>query len=1138
MKFLKIGLPIIAVVIAILSITVAILHTTKVHIAPLKVGFLFSEEPIENIAQFLEQPLIYNMDFIRLDTDDNPDLSVFDLIIVDASVTNSSDFYETATDLLNYVNGGGRIAVTGRGARVIEILKPEAAFFEPYIANQRIFVPEDNAQFGRIGQIFTDYMHHFVRFQRFIDYRDKQVGKTISLTPYITPIIYTQDQSAAVAVLIPLGRGEVYFFGGLLPDNLFTTSFDFIPLEGEASYFINTTAAAEHLLWNELASIVSGEVLGFSMWRVFGSHGRPTMLHQSHSEVLGGLDRGYMENWAEIAQRHGQIASFSLAYGLFDWNYWYESFGYAFGNPDGSFQNDRTTNFYSWGAHIVHDGRWLNLAQAERLMSFAATPEESTRSFPATVDFTGDGVKDLISGSSDGYFHLFQTTQLQPRWLVERVGVLTDSDGNPLSVGAFSAPTFHINEMGGGFMESVGFMVSGSYEGNLYIWDWYGGLTFGNDPVIIRAPVGETLSAPDIVDFNGDGVLDIVVGFASGNIYLFDGALEFEPRKLLDSGHANAAPRAIDLTGDGSYDLIVGTHLGDIWKYHNNNGVFEFAGALQEREGAGAMNFRNPAGINSGNNITPLLVDLDGDGVLDLLWGLLEYGRFAVAIDDEFFPYRDELIQTIRTLDEMFVPVILHSFTHAYRSIEDERAVLETELRAMENIGINMPTGVNQHTFRTSNLSHGQTINLQAEMGLLWNSGFRPSNSPAPPSQSTEYSMITPFYFEAENGNRMLMFNANFLHDRFKSSIRFDLPMIIYRHTWRMALYNHSGLEDFVFQTRRIQETAMYNFVCERQMFTSIAAAKATDVRVYARMSDLVLDFLRQSVGIPKRLDRFLVSEHVDTTAPLFEEAFADSVGVRIVLGNTPHPLLHTDSPVHWANENGFYLTLAGSESRGTHIWTRSHHMRSRLHLTAVNLPAEITNNNGEITVEFLEDGLQQIFVFSLYAFDFEGEGFELRRVSDRISRLTKTGERGTVRISEQGRTAWEPMRVERIIRVRFEGVNINFENQEPAMIDGMTFIPVREVFETLGFAVNWDEQSQAITISNDEYVVEIVVGAESFKANGTVLELEAPAQRIGESTMLPLRNVLESIGFTMYRDFIRQVVFIIPLDVDNDDES
>jgi hypothetical protein len=719
------------------------------------------------------------------------------------------------------------------------------------------------------------------------------------------------------------------------------------------------------------------------------------MAYQNHAEVLSALGRGHMEIWAEMAQRHGHIASFAIALGQYEWFARYESFGYALGNSDGSFQNDRTNNFYAWGTHIVHRGRWLNLARSDSRISYFIDPPEATRSFPSVIDFNGDGIPDLISGSSDGYFHVFEGIIMvgspYPRWSVEYIGKLTGQNGQPLSVGAFSAPTIYA------VTENRGKMVSGSYDGSIYIWDWYGGLQFGGEPLIIQPPVGKSLSAPDVVDWNGDGILDIIVGFECGAIYLYNGADGYTPQRLLDTGERNAAPRAIDINGDGSLELIVGTHNGDILRYINDNGTFVFDGSLKERENAGAVNFKNTDGINSGNNITPLFVDLNGDGYLDLVWGLLEYGDFSISIADEMFPYRAELMSTLEALDGMFVPVILHSYTHSFMSAEDEEALLLAEIAALDTYGIDTPTGVNQHTWWTSNESYGQTVYLQAEMGFLWNSGFRPGGSPVNPSSRAEYGMITPFYLYAENGNRMLLYNANYLGDRFWAPARYGLPITIYGHTWSDALYNHQALENYVLRTRDVQESIMYNFVTEPQLSKSIAAAMAVDVRVYMRPVDRIADFLRQATGRVPRMDRYLVIRYKDRGAPLFDERYAESVGIKVDLGDRGRRFPDTDSAVRFSSGEAFYMSLAGGGRRGTRIWTRHEDVNPEIYVMAINLPAHVVNKNGEITVNFLEDGLQQLFLYSKYPIDIYGDGFEVQAINEHIYRVGKTGARSTV---------------------------------------------------------------------------------------------------------------------------------------------
>ena len=519
-------------------------------------------------------------------------------------------------------------------------------------------------------------------------------------------------------------------------------------------------------------------------------------------------------------------------------------------------------------------------------------------------------------------------------------------------------------------------------------WTWYGGLNFSDQPRIINPPQGERLSAPDILSNS-----DIIVGFESGNIYIFDGSYSL----ILATGERFVVPRAVDLTGDGIYDLIVGTQDGSILRYINDNNNFIFDGWLLEREDAGPINHKGLPGINSGNNITPLLVDLNGDGILDLVWGLLESGEFAVALSDEFFPYINELLDDIYQMEQMFVPILLHSHTHIFAYAEDEILKLQAEIAALQALGIDTPRGINQHTWQISWQSPGQTLFIQKDLGFLWNFGFRPSNSPVNPAYNTEYGLIVPFYLFGDN-SRMLLFTGNFLYgnDLFASQARYGLPVTIYRHIGYDAIRNPAALYNFLETIRTAQERHMFNFVNEVQMAYSIAAAMNTDIRVYAYIKDYIADFISRRVGAPQRLRRSLVVDYGDLSIPLFCEYFAGSIGARVNFSSNVYSYLHTNSYVLFNRNRDFYISLTGNE---VEIW--SENIPQTSHIIAINLPANISEEDNIITIEFLNDGLQQVFIYSAEEIIFDGEGFEIRHVRDNIYRITKTGFRGVLKIQK-----------------------------------------------------------------------------------------------------------------------------------------
>jgi endo-1,4-beta-xylanase len=85
----------------------------------------------------------------------------------------------------------------------------------------------------------------------------------------------------------------------------------------------------------------------------------------------------------------------------------------------------------------------------------------------------------------------------------------------------------------------------------------------------------------------------------------------------------------------------------------------------------------------------------------------------------------------------------------------------------------------------------------------------------------------------------------------------------------------------------------------------------------------------------------------------------------------------------------------------------------------------------------------------------------------------------------------------------------------------------VRDVFEALGFAVDWEQATQTAVLSSGNTLLRITIGENNFTRNGEGLPLDVPAQIIGGRTMLPLRLPLESVGFEVGWDAGRNAVLI-----------
>ena len=124
-------------------------------------------------------------------------------------------------------------------------------------------------------------------------------------------------------------------------------------------------------------------------------------------------------------------------------------------------------------------------------------------------------------------------------------------------------------------------------------------------------------------------------------------------------------------------------------------------------------------------------------------------------------------------------------------------------------------------------------------------------------------------------------------------------------------------------------------------------------------------------------------------------------------------------------------------------------------------------------------------------------------------------------------------------ITVLVDGEEISFTDQGPVNICGSIFVPLRDVFEAIGFEVNWcrDTDTALLSGSGDTINIAIQVGAPHFSivrtspdrpaGHAVIIELETPAQLIGGRTLLPLRAVLENIGYYLNWDGATNTVFI-----------
>jgi LruC domain-containing protein len=171
---------------------------------------------------------------------------------------------------------------------------------------------------------------------------------------------------------------------------------------------------------------------------------------------------------------------------------------------------------------------------------------------PAVGDLTGDGIPEIVAGSTDGKIYA---------WNLD--GTLLNHTWPQSTQDWIYASPLIVDLNGDGYRD----VVAASGDGRLYAWRG-DGFPLPGFPYQVR---GAIVASPAVVDIDGDGHLEVIFTTLLGKVYVVrdDGTLQPGwPRDMAATSYSS--PVVGDIDGNGDLDVLVGSHSGLVYAWHAN----------------------------------------------------------------------------------------------------------------------------------------------------------------------------------------------------------------------------------------------------------------------------------------------------------------------------------------------------------------------------------------------------------------------------------------------------------------------------------------------------------------------------------------------------------------------------------------
>jgi len=195
---------------------------------------------------------------------------------------------------------------------------------------------------------------------------------------------------------------------------------------------------------------------------------------------------------------------------------------------------------------------------------------------PSFSDLDNDGDKDLIVGNFNGTFSFYRNTGTASAPSFQYIDLIKDESNNVIDIGLYARP-FLIDIDNDNDPD----LVTGGFNGKITLYRNTGTTSlyrFTAEPVYFGNIDAGDNSTPFMIDYDGNGSLDLFCGSREGNVIFYKNTgsnsspqWQLITSKFLDRNFGgDTVPFFADIDNDGDKDFILGNVKGGLYFYRNS----------------------------------------------------------------------------------------------------------------------------------------------------------------------------------------------------------------------------------------------------------------------------------------------------------------------------------------------------------------------------------------------------------------------------------------------------------------------------------------------------------------------------------------------------------------------------------------